>query len=74
MADATSKLYTVEEVRERLKRAVEKAGKQSAFADGACVSQNLVSMVLSGKKPPRHRILKALGLRKVTMYEDIPNP
>ena len=74
MADATPKIYTIEEVRERIKLAVEKAGNQKAFAGEVCVSPPMVSMTLTGSKRPSNRILKAIGMRKVIYYEDLDFP
>lgn len=47
----------------RLNEAVSEAGGQSSFARHAGISQSFVSDVLSGKRRPSPRLLRALGLR-----------
>lgn len=59
---------TEDEVRERLRAAVRAAGTQSAYAEQIGASEQYVSDVLRGARRPGQRILRALRLRKRTVY------
>jgi hypothetical protein len=50
----------------QLRAACEKAGGQSAWARAHGVTQQAVSLVLTGRRAPGPRILDALGLARVS--------
>jgi hypothetical protein len=60
---------TVEQVRGMLRRECRAADSQRAWADLHNVSEAYVSDVLLGRRDPGEAICKALGLRRVEMYE-----
>jgi DNA-binding transcriptional regulator YdaS (Cro superfamily) len=47
---------------------IEKSGSQKAWADMHGVSAPYVSAVITGRAPPAGKILRALGVERVTMY------
>jgi hypothetical protein len=47
------------------------AGSMSAWARQKGVSTTYVSEVLRGKKEPGGKLLKAIGYRRVVMYEEV---
>src|SRR5262249_37260781 len=55
-----------------LAAACEECGSQKAFADTHNISAQYVSDVMKRKREPGDAILRALGLRKVAMYEMMP--
>lgn len=65
---------TVEQVRELLFRACEKAGSQRAWASRYGLSPAYVSDVINGGRDPGKGILVALGLTKIVTYEPIKRP
>lgn len=56
------------EVRRELKRAVERAGSQVAFAEKFKLSPCFVSHVLIGYQAPSKKICEALGFMPVRRY------
>lgn len=60
---------TVEEVRERLRARIDKAGGHTAFARENRVSPVYVHDALAGRRAPGPAILRALGLTKTTSVE-----
>ena len=52
-----------------LRLEVNRAGSQKKWAKKNGVTQSLISMVLSGDRPPNHKIIRALKLRRVVVYE-----
>jgi hypothetical protein len=62
-------LLSIAEVRALLSEAVTAAGNQSAWARQFGFSHSIVSNVLLSKRQPTAKILKALNLRKVVLYE-----
>lgn len=63
---------TVDQVREILFRACEKAGSQRQWAMRYGLSNAYVNDVLSSRRDPGEGILVALGLRKIVTYERVP--
>ncbi|BAQ45897.1 MULTISPECIES: hypothetical protein [Methylobacterium] len=63
---------TVDEVRERLRASIDKAGGQTAFAREHRVSTVYVHDALAGRRDPGPAILRALGLTKHTSVEYRP--
>jgi DNA-binding transcriptional regulator YdaS (Cro superfamily) len=57
-----------EDVRDLLRRKVEQAGSQAAWADERGVTPAYVSDVLRGTREPGPAILNALGLERVVSY------
>lgn len=70
MADAIKKFYGYEEVRRRMLLDIRKLGSQAAYAEMVATSRSMVSMVMSGRKRPGPKVLKAVGLRRVVVYEE----
>src|SRR5690348_2357481 len=60
-------------VRKLLREACTAAGGESAFARQAGVTQQLVSLVLTGRREPRGKILDVLGLKMVVEFRKKPN-
>jgi predicted transcriptional regulator len=48
---------------------VHRAGSQKNWANKNGVTPSLVSMVLSGDRPLNNKIIRALKLRRVVVYE-----
>jgi len=63
-------LLTIRDVLDILRRQVEAAGSQQAFAERAGVSQAYVGDILRGQRTPGAKILHALGLEKVVAYRE----
>ncbi len=61
-------LLDIEEVRRILRRTIKAAGNQTAWAKQFSLERSNVSQTLNGKRPPSKRLLKVLGLRRVTAY------
>lgn len=59
---------TQERVINLLEQECEKVGSTIKWARVHKLSQPLVSMTLAGKRKPAKKILKALGLIRVTLY------
>lgn len=53
---------------EVIRRAVEKAGSQKAFAKANGLSEPYVSDVMNGRRDPGPRILEAVGLERYVGY------
>lgn len=62
------KTLTEDELRDLLRKACNKAGSQSTWADTAGVSSVYVSDVLNQKRAPGDSILRALGYSRVVTY------
>lgn len=60
---------TRDEVVAEVRRAVERAGSQKAWAKVAGVTVQHVNDVLSGHRGPGPKVLDALGLEKVVTYQ-----
>jgi hypothetical protein len=60
-----------DDVREMLRRAIKQAGSQLAFAVEHDIDRTCLSSILSGNRPPSPQVIRALGLRKVTSYENL---
>ena len=58
----------VDEMRALLKLACERAGSQVAWAKAHDVGAAYLSDVLNGRREPGGKILRALGLRRLTCY------
>ena len=65
-------MLTRAEVKQRLRDACAKAGSQNKWAKRVGLSQTYVGNVLMGKIAPGPSLLKALGLKKVIMYQQAP--
>ena len=52
-----------------LRLEVNRAGSQKKWAKKNGITQSLISMVLSGDRPPNYKIIRALKLRRVVVYE-----
>src|SRR5215475_1679422 len=57
-----------------LRLEVKRAGSQKKWAKENGVTQSLISMVLSGDRPPNNKIISALKLRRVVVYERLAGP
>lgn len=60
---------TEDEVREMVRERTKVHGQQRLFARQAGLSDTSISLFLAGVRPPGERLLRELGLRKVTAYE-----
>lgn len=63
-------LYTLSQVVELLEEMLVECGSQKALADKLGISQQHLNDVLSGRRLPVARLLRAVGLQKVTLYSD----
>jgi hypothetical protein len=63
------KLLTEEEARDLLERAVEEAGSRCALAKQLGYTSGALYIVFDGSRPIPPRVLKYLGLEKVTAYK-----
>lgn len=63
---------TDEDLRQALARALEEVGSQGALAKAAGVSQTMVSLGLSGRRPIRGRLLTFLGFEIQTVVAPMP--
>ena len=63
-------MLTETQVIERLRAACEAAGSQRAFAQAHQFTPAYVHDVLHGRRPPADRILDALGLERVVIYQE----
>lgn len=61
------KLMTTSDVRDLMRREIEKAGSVQAWAETVGVSKQYISKVLSGEKPPSGRILDVLRIAEAGM-------
>jgi hypothetical protein len=52
-----------------LRLEVNRAGSQKKWAKKIGVTQSLISMVLSGDRPPNNKIISALKLHRLVLYE-----
>lgn len=59
----------VQQIRDKLTRRVNRDGGQSEFARSIGTSPGYVNDVLSGRRDPGDKILNALGLERVTVYQ-----
>lgn len=66
-------MLTEEQVVERLRAACTVAGGQKQFALTHKLTPAYVHDVLHGRRAPADRILKALGLERVTIYRELQN-
>ncbi len=64
-------LYTIEQVRAKIRASVKTAGSQKALAARLGVSQAYLSDVLLGKRTPGKALLIALGLSSTLRYRPI---
>lgn len=60
--------YSVEDVRNQLKKAAKAATCQSALAAAGGYSRTMLNDVIAGRKAPPPAILETMGLVKVTLY------
>lgn len=63
-------MLTEQDVIDRLRAAVLVAGSQKAYAEQAGVSQTYLSDVLTGNRAPGEKILTALNLEAIIMYQE----
>ncbi len=68
-----NKLYTDIDVIDLLRIAVIKIGSQKKFADKHHISHTYINRVLNGGQRLGPAVLKALSLRRVFVYEEIPS-
>lgn len=61
-------MLTEQEVRDRLRAAVEAAGGQRAFAEAHNLTPAYVNDVLHGRRALADRILAAIGVERKTTY------
>ena len=62
-------ILDVEDVVRLLRSEVKRAGGQAAWAKKACVDRTIVNGILSGRRLPGKKIIKALKLRIVFVSE-----
>jgi hypothetical protein len=54
-----------------LRSEVKRAGGQKEWARKSGVAPSMVSMVLSGDRPPNEKIIRALKLRRIVIFERV---
>lgn len=59
-----------DDVIDRLRAAIAKAGSQAAFAEMYGLSAAYVNDVINGRREPGPAILEALGVEKVVTYQE----
>ncbi len=64
-------LLDIEDVCRILRCSIKAAGNQTAWAKQFGLERSNVSQTLNGKRPPSKRLLKILGLQRVTAYRMI---
>lgn len=64
-------MLTELQVIERLRAACIAAGGQKAFAKAHDLTPGYVHDVLHSKRAPAERILAAIGIERITMYQEI---
>lgn len=62
------KAVTYPELKRRLSRLARQHGTQAALADRLGISAVYLGDVLKGKQAPGPKLLKALGIKRVTLY------
>ena len=62
---------TLDKVMQRLRGQIAEAGSETSWAATHGLSQAYINYVVRGAAKPGPRILKALGLKKVTSYEKV---
>lgn len=65
-------MLTEQNVIDRLRAAVAAAGSQKAYAERIGVSQTYLSDVLTGNRSPGEKILAALSLEAIILYQEKP--
>lgn len=63
-------MLTESQVIERLRAACVAAGGQKAFAEQHKLTPSYVHDVLHGRRPPADRILAAIGVERVIVYQE----
>jgi len=56
-----------------LRSEVRRAGGQKEWARKSGVAPSMISMVLTGDRPPNEKIISALKLRRVVVFERVDN-
>ena len=64
-----TKRINKDELIRRLKREIEALGTQGAFAKAKAVSPTIISEVLMGRREPSKKLLAAMNLRRVVLFE-----
>ncbi len=64
-------MLTEDDVRERLRAAIDAAGSQQEFARRMGISAQYINDVVRGRREPGQKILDALGIERVVSYRDI---
>jgi hypothetical protein len=54
-----------------LRLEVKRAGGQQEWARKNGVAPSMISMVLSGERPPNEKIISALKLRRIVIFERV---
>ncbi len=64
-------MLTHEELLRQLRRQAKEYGSQKALAIKLGISEQYLSEVLSGKKRPNAKVLRAMGMEMVLMYKQV---
>jgi hypothetical protein len=70
-ASPESSLLTYEQLREVLRAAARREGSMNTLALKLGIDGSYMGLVINGKRKPGKKLLKALGLRQVTLYQPI---
>jgi hypothetical protein len=68
--DGIVRSLTELDVMERLRAAISAAGLQRAFADQHKISLQYVNDVTRGRREPGQKILDALGIERIVIYQE----
>lgn len=63
-------MLTEQDIRDRLRAAIEKAGSQAAFARQHDISLQYVNDVVNGRRDIGQKILDAIGVERVVTYRE----
>lgn len=63
-------MLTEQDIRARLRDAIQAAGSQAAFARQHNISLQYVNDVVNGRREIGQKILDALGIEKIVTYRD----
>jgi DNA-binding transcriptional regulator YdaS (Cro superfamily) len=64
-------MLTEEDVRARLRAAIEAAGGQRKFAEEHGFTTSYVHDVIHGRRALAARILQALGIKRIVLYQEM---
>ena len=69
--DDQSEMLKAQDVRDLLRREIAKVGSQTEWAKQKRANRTLVNGVLTGRRKLQPKLLKALGLKRITFYQRV---